>query len=167
MDGLVSVFEYKGILRRMVTKIKFKFVSNMLDTVVEMLVSMGDFTPLEKKRWLVVGVPMDKRKLESRGFNQAEELAKRLAYYFGWDYGERVLVKVKKTKDQIGLGEKERWVNVRGAFGVSEKLGNMELGEKDVLLVDDVWTTGATMRECAKVLKRAGVRQVWGLVVAS
>lgn len=161
MDGLIRVLEYRGLVKRMVGKVKYRLVVDMVDEVVETVVSLGELEPLAREKWLVVAVPLHKNRLRWRGFNQADELARRLAKYGGWEYGEGVLVRRVDTKPQVGLSAVQRRKNVVGAFGVRSKrvCGN-------ILLVDDVWTTGATMRECAKVLKRAGVAKVWGLVVA-
>ena len=164
MNGLVSVFEYGGVVKRMVGKIKYKYVKEMYVDLVELLVSMGEFEPLEKGSWVVVGVPLHKRRLRKRGFNQADLLAEKMADYFGWKYLSEILIRKTYTKPQVELSGEERLLNVRGKFLVNQK---QLIKGKDVLLVDDVWTTGATMRECGKVLKRVGVKQVWGLVVAS
>lgn len=198
MEGLVKVFEYQGVMRRMVGKIKYKFVSDMMNELIEAVVSVGEFEPIGRGDWLVVGVPLHPSRERWRGFNQSELLAERIANYCGWEYGERVLIRLKNTRPQVGLMAEKRKENVVGAFTLSEKYqreilrpsGSPHLArsaqdeefglkslpnssstggrfvDRRVLLVDDVWTTGSTMRECAKVLKRAGVREVWGLVVA-
>ena len=125
---------------------------------------MGKFEQLEGRNLIMVGVPLHKMRQKWRGFNQADELGKRLAKAWGWRYEKQVVERVKKAKNQMGLTRSERLVNVKGIFGVGRNIGRVK-GEK-VLLVDDVWTTGATMRECAEVLKRNGASEVWGLVVA-
>lgn len=169
MGGVVAVLEYRGVAKRLVGKIKYKGVVDMYGVLVEILASVGDFTPLEGRDWLVVGVPLHKRRQAMRGFNQAEMLGERVAKYFGWEYWPGVLVRQRYTKPQVNLKRKDRLVNVKNAFCLNAKFEDLssKLKGKDVLLVDDVWTTGATLRECAKVLKRVGVRRVWGLVVAS
>src|SRR3989344_2924615 len=83
-------------------------------------------------------------------------LRKSLAGRFSQLYAE-VLVRNRETKTQVGLSKKQRGLNVSGVFGV--KIGS-EVKGKDVLLVDDVFTSGATMAECSKVLKKAGAKSV-------
>lgn len=167
MDGLTAAFEYRGVVSRLIQKIKYKRVEEIYEVVVEMVVSLGEFTVLERGSWLVVGVPLHRRRVRERGFNQAELLARALAESFGWEHVEGVLVRRRYTKPQVKLEKSERLENVRGAFKIGGREAERLVRGRGVVLVDDVWTTGATMRECAKVLKRCGAGEVWGLVVAS
>lgn len=109
---------------------------------------------------LLVPVPLHPRRLQHRGFNQALLLA--LAFP-GAALGRETLARVRHTLPQVGLNPKERRENVHRAFAVSRP---GEVKGKNVLLVDDLYTTGATVRECARVLKRAGARRVEVLTVA-
>ena len=106
---------------------------------------------------------MEKKKLKKRGFNQAEEIAKELSLFLKIPLFNNVLIKIKETLPQIELSDKEREENVSGAFFCQNK---KEIGGKKILLVDDVYTTGATMEECARVLKEAQAKEVWGLAIA-
>lgn len=110
----------------------------------------------------VVPVPLHKRKLKIRGFNQAERLAANLAKILNLQYLP-VLEKIKPTKAQVELERSQRLENLKGAFTARP---SPSLGERKILLVDDVAATGATLNGCAKVLKRQGAGEVWGLVVA-
>ena len=80
-----------------------------------------------------------------------------------WLKSELILAKIKETPAQVELSEEERKENIRNAFSI--KNGGQILGKK-ILLVDDVYTTGATMEECARVLKKAGAKEVIGIVIA-
>jgi ComF family protein len=109
---------------------------------------------------LVVPVPLHPRRLKARGFNQALLLAQAFPEA---TLGREVLVRLRHTIPQVGLNPKERRDNVRGAFAVAHP----ELvKDKTVLLLDDLYTTGATAQECARVLRRAGAREVNVLTVA-
>lgn len=168
MDGLVRVFEYKGVVGKILRKIKYQSVTDMYQVLVEALVSMGDFEVISGEKWVLVPVPLHQNRFKKRGFNQAEKMAQFLGEYFGWKTGV-FLERVRDTKPQVGLKGKERRKNVKNAFALNSKIKdqNSKIMNLSILLVDDVWTTGATMRECAKVLKRAGVKKVWGLVAAA
>jgi ComF family protein len=109
---------------------------------------------------LLVPVPLHPKRLKQRGFNQALLLAKAFPQV---RLGRQALTRVRYTVPQVELKPKERRDNVKGAFAVPDPA---LVKGKNVLLIDDVYTTGATVRECAKVLRRAGARQVEVLTVA-
>lgn len=111
----------------------------------------------------VVPVPLHRTRRRDRGFNQSELVARGLARGRGLPLLGRVLAKTRATPPQTSLAAAERAANVRGAYAVrnAKKLRGMTL-----LLVDDVFTTGATLRECAAALRTAGAREVRALTVA-
>src|SRR5216684_353249 len=115
----------------------------------------------------VVSVPLHVRKRAQRGFNQSELIAraalKQLASPERFQMLIGVLVRRRETESQIGLTRHQRRENLRGAFAVVEP---ERLAKRDVLLVDDVFTTGTTASECARVLRRAGANRVWVATVA-
>lgn len=117
----------------------------------------------ENPNFVLVSVPLSKRRLKWRGFNQAEEIAKELSNFFKIPLVSDCLIKIKETLPQVNLSEKERRKNVEGAFWVRNK---RKIRERRILLIDDIFTTGATMEECAKVLKKAGAKEVIGIVIA-
>jgi len=114
---------------------------------------------------IVCGVPMHRRKLKNRGFNQSEEIAKHFSEEFELAFIPDLLIKTKKPLPQTELAKEERIKNVSGVFALNPPFKEF-VGNKEVLLIDDVFTTGSTMEECAKVLKQNHSRRVWGAVVA-
>jgi ComF family protein len=111
---------------------------------------------------VVVPVPLHKGRLKERGFNQSLLIAREVATGLGAEVDYRSLRRIRPTRPQVDLKTDERRKNVRGAFGV---IRPERVRRKRVVLVDDVFTTGATVRECAKVLKRAGA-EVYVLTLA-
>jgi ComF family protein len=111
----------------------------------------------------LIPVPLHPRRLRERGFNQALLLTKELSRRIGIPYFKAILKKKKPTLPQVNLSGVEREKGLRGAFRVVEK---KELLGKSVLLVDDVYTTGATVNECSKVLVAGGARKVDVLTLA-
>jgi ComF family protein len=109
---------------------------------------------------LVIPVPLHPRRLRARGFNQALLLARGLG---DAPVAREALARVRHTVPQVGLNPKERRENVKAAFAVPDP---SQVEGKNVLLLDDLYTTGATARECAKVLRRAGAKRVDVLTVA-
>jgi ComF family protein len=112
---------------------------------------------------LLIPVPLHARRLRERGFNQALLLVKELSRRTGIPYRKTILQKEKPTVPQVNLSGPEREKGVRGTFHVVEK---KELEGKSVLLIDDVYTTGATVNECSKVLLRGGAERVDVLTLA-
>lgn len=109
----------------------------------------------------VIALPLARKRLAERGFNQAAVLAQRVARKLTLSYVPHGLLKVRDTPPQAGLNREARLKNVRGAFDCGESLSGQHIA-----VVDDVMTTGATLSEAAKVLKKAGARLVSAWVVA-
>lgn len=110
---------------------------------------------------IIIPVPMTKKALLRRGFNQSLLIAKEVSMIKGIPLDIDSLQKTKETLPQVGLEAGERMKNLKGAFFV---MGDIK--GKDVLLIDDVMTTGATLRECSKALLKAGATKVICLVIA-
>lgn len=118
--------------------------------------------PIEIRDAEVVPVPLFSHRARERGYNQAEIIADSLATQWNLKLDKKLLERVRATKQQAKLSKIERQENVQAAFGV----GSGDRVPECVLLVDDVYTTGATMTECARVLKEAGAKRVFGYVLA-
>jgi ComF family protein len=112
---------------------------------------------------LVMPVPLHPKRLRERGFNQSLLLARHVASGLGCGLDFLTLRRVRYTKPQTGLKSHERQKNVRGAFEVMDRSG---VKKRSIVLVDDVATTGSTLNHCARTLKRAGAKEVYGLVLA-
>lgn len=164
LDGLIVVCRYKGIVRSAIQKIKYKWSYDISNVLVDLLVqNLWRFNfPQEA---VLVPIPLHIKRKRWRGFNQAEILARELTNRFGQvnlDLVERVF----ENKPQVGLSKKERKQNVRGIFVLKRSVDKGQVKDKDFLLVDDVFTSGATMSEAAGVLKRAGAKSVWAAAAA-
>lgn len=175
-DGLTAIWEYSGAPRKLISKLKYKFVKESAVTLASsaagFLKNMARNRP-ETPKWsdsklAIVPVPLHWTRKNWRGFNHTEEIAKILAGMMGWKVAP-VLKRTKSTKPQVGLKEKERIKNVQGIFTIN-KHARGTFATRDtrgtLVLFDDVWTTGATMKEAAKVLKKAGIKKVWCLTLA-
>lgn len=106
---------------------------------------------------VIVPLPVTEKRLKERGFNQTFIIGEEISAVTGKELAYRVLYKTKETKDQYTLSRSERKKNVRGVFALRD--GNLLKGKR-VLLVDDLFTTGATAREATRVLQAAGSRSV-------
>lgn len=125
--------------------------------------TLGKSKELWKGTEVVVPVPLHPKKKRKRGFNQAEIIARELAKIKGVALVKDALAKVRVTPAQTSLLAEERRQNVKGAFGLKRR---EKIEGKSVLLVDDVYTTGSTIRECSTVLKAGGAKEVRALTLA-
>ena len=112
---------------------------------------------------MVLPVPLYKKRLRERGFNQSALLGKYVAKRLGVPLNLSSLVRNRDTRPQVGLSAKERKKNIRNAFEIREQ--GVIKGRR-VLLIDDVFTTGATARECSKVLNKAGAQEVFVITLS-
>lgn len=151
-ESAVSLYAFEGPVREAVHLLKYGRRTMLAPALGALLA--GGAGPSVRGADLVVPVPLQLRRLRQRGFNQSLLLARALSERLGAPIDARVLRRVRGTRPQVGLHASQRAENVRGAFIVSGR----GLEGRDVLLVDDVYTTGATARECAAALARAGAR---------
>lgn len=160
---------YEGGLRDLIQLLKYERVKPAASVLGRMLAeAIQDLEPsFEDGEVLVVPVPLHTGKFRERGFNQAELIA--LAALKGWPAGGRlrlqggVLERRRETSSQTGLTSHQRRENIRGAFAVAKP---QDANGRQFLVVDDVFTTGTTVSECARVLRRAGASKVFVATVA-
>jgi len=152
----------EGPLKELIHRFKYSFKSVLSETLAAML-NYGLSLQGWNKEAVLVPVPLHPKRIWQRGFNQSYLLAKSLAEMRGMKV-VRALKRIKDKKPQMTLKAKERRKNLKGAFNLSSHFP--EVDNKIVLLLDDVATTGTTLEECAKLLREARAREVWGLVLA-
>ena len=170
-DRLRAAVAYGEVARKVVLKLKYSGRPGLAETLARFmrrhLVERSGAATGEKIP-LLVPVPLHRWRLWRRGYNQAALLASALAQDGGMDFAPDLLLRIRATPPLKGLGRRERALTVRGAFRVSEK-GKQALAGRPVILVDDVFTSGATAGACARTLKRAGAASVailcWARVV--
>jgi len=168
-ERAVAYGSYDGGLRDLIHLLKFQQVrpaAAVLGRVLaETIANLEQMVP--EGTIVVVPVPLHARKQAQRGFNQAEMIARsalqQLVGAERFDLSTGVLVRRRETGSQIGLTRHQRRENLRGAFAVNDPA---RILNRDILLVDDVYTTGTTVSECARVLRRAGAARVWVATVA-
>lgn len=171
LDGLWSLGAYQGALKAAIAKLKYRFVSSLAVELVNLLTQywafynpqfLDDIKKNQGSHWLIVPVPLHWRRQNYRGFNQAALLGKILSNRVGLDYCE-VLERVRNTQTQVGKTAKNRRKNIFNAFALNTKY---RIRDTKILLIDDVWTTGSTLKECCYVLKRSGAKKVWAITLA-
>ena len=154
-DGARAPLRYEGVGEELVHALKYRGYARVVEKVMAPLMAgaLGG-----EKYDGVVPVPLHRARLARRGFNQAELMARAVAGRIGAPLSDKKKA-VSRTRDQVELSAGERRENVAGAFEARGSLAGR------ILLVDDVFTTGATMSECAGVLRRAGAGEVQALTL--
>ena len=158
---LISPLYYEGKLREAILKFKFGNCPAYSDILYYVMRDgLCEYTHLSDFD-LVVPVPLSKRRMNERGYNQAALLAKPFAADIGVEYNETVLKRPAETEHQSRLGALERGINLENAFTADKAVK-----EKRIILFDDIFTTGNTMEQCAQALKSAGAKNIAGVSLA-
>jgi competence protein ComFC len=153
-DGLTSFFHYKGVIQKAIKSIKYRFVSDAAEEFVS-LTPKVDF-----HNHTLIPIPLHTMRVRERGFNQSEILGKLLAKRLNVAIRTDILQRIKYTVPQVEMNEKQkRLKNMNSVFSGGKISGK-------IILFDDVFTTGATMRAAAGELKRHGVQFVWAVTMA-
>ena len=165
-DEHFYLFKYKKDIRQNIIKYKFDEKSYLYKSFSELFIRDEQFTNRFIENYdIIIPVPIHKNRLKSRGYNQSELIAKDIAKRCGKDYCKDVLIKKNNIVAQSSLDDKlDRIRNIKNAF-VCGKNAELVKGKK-VALFDDVFTTGATVNECAKVLKENGASFVGVFTIA-
>jgi competence protein ComFC len=174
LDGIfsASVFREVAVIAEAIHILKYEYVLELAIPLGTFLAQAIDKTELPIPD-IIVPVPLHSWRLRFRGFNQSTLIAESFSSTFMPDLSVPIrsdlLVRHRFTLPQArSHGAKERRANLRGAFSLpsNDRRIKMELKGKTIWLIDDVATTGTTLEECAKVLKKYGVKKVFGIVVA-
>lgn len=161
-DGIIVAAKYnEGPIKEMIHRLKYDGLLGLSDLIGEVLLERIVTISLPKNT-IITPVPMHKSKEKRRGFNQAVLIARYLSERANIVYAE-LLVRTKQNHAQVGFNRRKRLANVRNSFEIAENVG---ISGKNIILIDDVITTGATINECAKILKLAGANKVYALAVA-
>lgn len=169
LSGLYFALGYeKPLAKKLIHQFKYKpyiksLAKPLAKILIEHFIKTGKNTEQIWKNSVLVPVPLDNKKLKLRGYNQSEELAKELSKIIKIPVLSDVLIKTKNTPPQMGLKKEEREKNLQGVFAIKD---SPAIAKNKIFLVDDVYTTGSTMQECAAILKKAGAKSVWGITIA-
>lgn len=157
----VALLNYDEKARHSMARIKYNNKRQYLDFYVEAICQRYGSRIRDMNAQALIPVPIHASRRRHRGFNQAELLARGIGRRLGIPVYETALIRNKKTAPQKQLNPEERLHNLKNAF----KAGSMPDGASDVILVDDIYTTGSTLEACARVLKAAGIRHVYIITI--
>lgn len=171
IDGSFCAVSYKGIVKKLIYNFKYKpYLSDLNKSLVELFYEsliqnelfMNKINKSNGHSIVFTPIPLHPKKLRRRGYNHAELLAKGLSKKLNIPVSS-ILERTKETKVQYGLKLKDRKENVKEAFIVNSK---HKIPNANIFLVDDILTSGSTLLEAARILKKNGAKKVWGLTLA-
>ncbi|MFB0558991.1 MAG: ComF family protein [Dehalococcoidales bacterium] len=161
IDGIRSPFRFDGVIRQAIYQLKYKNLRALAATLAKFLGDYLGTNPVPGE--VLVPVPLHRKRLRERGYNQSGLLAQELSKLTGLYVADKCLIRQRHALPQARTSTvDERRSNVAEAFTCCDR----RLQDKQVLLIDDVSTSGATLDACAAALKAAGAASVWGLVLA-
>ncbi len=163
LDGLIVALEFNSVVQSLIHQLKYRMMAKIGKQLGELIAPLVANQLPPMRHWMVIPVPLHPRRRRERGYNQSEQIAGGLASQLGWVVEPGRLHRIRHTRSQTNLNRMERQQNVNEAFRAAFPFEPVDA----VLLVDDVVTTGATMNACASALKRAGVKTVIGIAVAT
>ena len=169
--GLLIVGSYKDpLLKSAIHKYKYNFIKDLTKPLAGLMIKkLNDCPWFKENNTLLIPVPLHKKRLRWRGFNQSELLCLEISKSLNIPLINNFLVRTKHNLAQVKIKNTEqRKINVKNTFQINSQnqSASRRIKNKIIILVDDVLTTGATLKECAKTLKKSGAKEIWGLVLA-
>lgn len=167
LDRLISATDYKNpVVQKLIKKFKYNYIKELATPLSQLLIKSITLCGklYSPHNAIVVPVPLYKTRERTRGFNQAELLAKQIAEHFNLPLETDILKRTFPAIPQVDVKDNEkRKINVKDVFSINPE---RSVARKNIILVDDVSTTGATLSEAGKILRQNGANEIWGLVVA-
>lgn len=163
LAGLYSPFFYKQGIKKLLRVYKFELVKQLQETITTLFLLELEkkrklFAFFQKEKYILAPLPLHPIKEKWRGFNQSSLIGEKLASELKLDYQSGFLRRIIFAPPQVGLSKGKREANIKNQFQASSRAKG-----KNIILFDDVWTTGATLKEAGRELKLKGAGNVWGL----
>ena len=167
LNKIITVVSYKDpAIREIIKKFKYNYIKELAKPLSQLLIKSIENLEfgLCNLDFIVVPIPLYKTRLRKRGFNQAELLAKEIANHFNLPLETNILKRNIPTEPQANIKDDEkRKENIKGVFTITSQ---ESIQGKNIILIDDVLTTSATLSEAGKILKKSGAKEIWALAVA-
>ena len=162
-ENIFYLLQYKDIVRDKMIDFKFNDKSYLYNMFCEILVKNKNACEFLKSYDIIIPVPIHKKRKKSRGYNQSELIARKISNDFSMPIYTDVLIKQKNNKMQSSLNKSDRIKNIQNVYKVKNE---DKIKEKNVLILDDIYTTGLTTKECKRTLENAGAKQVGIMIIA-
>ncbi len=163
-DRNIAIAGYSGIIKEIIHNYKFNKRKRLYKHISKL--ALNEMAGYKDLIDIITSVPISRKKRFHRGYNQSELIAKDIAGKINKDY-RRCLKEKRHFKIQRNLGYRDRFLNILDRYGIANKKRNIKyIHGKRILIIDDVFTTGATINECARILKSFGAERVYSLTIA-
>ena len=162
-EELMYIFKYEGQVRKLILDYKFNEKSYLYKTFVNFLLKNEKIFENIKKYDKIIPVPISKKRNKERGYNQSLLIAEEIANKTNLGLVNNCLIKTKNIIEQSKLNKEERKKNIQGVYRLKNE---KRIANKNILLIDDIYTTGSTVNECSKILQQANPKKIGILVLA-
>lgn len=160
---LICTSYKNSLIKKLVHFYKYKYIGDLCFPLSKLMIKKYESESDKILNSIVVCAPLSKKRFNLRCYNQAELLAREFSKYFNLEFFPNLVIKTRYTKQQAKLNREQRLQNLKDSFALSD---NQIVKNRNVIIVDDIYTTGATVNEIAKVLKQNGANEIWALVIA-
>ena len=160
---LIYIFNYGGIIRKLILDYKFNEKSHIYKTFVNFVLKNQKMFENLKSYDTIIPVPISKKRMKQRGYNQSLLIAKELGNRLNIEIQTKCLIKKQDVIEQSKLNREQRSKNIQNVYELKNK---QIIENKKIILVDDIYTTGSTVKECSKTLKKANPKEIDVLVLA-
>ena len=162
-EELIYLFQYEGIIRKLIIDYKFNEKAYLYKTILNFLLKNKKILKKIKTYDTIMPVPISKKRNKERGYNQSLIISKEISKIIGLSHISNALIKNKNIVQQSKLNKEDRIKNVQGVYDLKNK---QRLTKRKILLVDDIYTTGSTVNECCKILRKANLEKIGVFTIA-
>lgn len=162
-DEHIYFFKYKGIIRKNILNYKFNDKPYLYKSFANYILKNKNLFEIIKNYDTIIPVPISKKRMKERGYNQSLLIAIEIAKYTSLKLDKHSIVKTKNVIEQSKLNKQERSINIQGVYKLRDR---KRIFNKKVLLFDDIYTTGNTANECCRILKEAEPKKIGVLTIA-
>lgn len=160
---LICASYKNSVIKKLVHFYKYKYISELCFPLSRLMIRKYENEIDKISNPIVVCAPLSKKRFNLRCYNQAELLAREFAKYFNLEFFSNLIIKTRHTTQQAKLNREQRLINLKNSFALSN---NQIVKNRNIIIIDDIYTTGATVNEIAQTLKNNHAGEIWALVIA-
>ncbi len=160
---LICASYKNNLIKKLVHFYKYKYISDLCFPLSKLMIRKYENEIDKVSNPIVVCAPLSKKRFNLRCYNQAKLLASEFSKYFNYEFFPNLIIKTRHTTQQAKLNREQRLINLKNSFALSN---DKIVSGRNIIIIDDIYTTGATVNEIAQTLKNNNAGEIWGLVIA-